>query len=389
MNTFNVDLQSQSHTDVAGTRVINSDVNASRQEPTHPGVRNTASDTNTGNEPLGSTEKPRSPVEVSEERPASEFVDGTHVCNGKTLNYKMFKPFLVDGPVAPLVVMLHGCTQNAQDFAAGTRMNALAEEHGLFVLYPSQPVTANPNLCWNWYESAHQQHGSGEPALLCALIREVLANHPVDPDRIFIAGFCAGGAMALIMAEQYQDLFAAVGVHSGIPTGAASSMPEALVTMLGFSGNSSDSPSGEDPLNGLASELPFRHLSQIDGPRHGQRHESGSTIPLIVFHGERDLTVSCSNGDRIVSDWLASGKAATESNTWIPNIRQHSTSMGRRSTVTVYSNQRNSEHIGCEHWKLSCDHAWSGGDGAFSYTDAGGLDASAEMIRFFSDTTLS
>ena len=140
----------------------------------------------------------------------------------RSLNYKLFKPIIVDGSTAPLVVMLHGCTQDAQDFAAGTRMNALPKKHGLFVLYPSQPATANSNLCWNWYESAHQQRGSGEPALLSALTLEVLDNHPVDRDRVFIAGFCAGGAMALIMAEQYPELFAAVGVHSGLPTGAAS-----------------------------------------------------------------------------------------------------------------------------------------------------------------------
>ncbi len=352
MNTVNVDPQSQPLTAAGGITVIN--------------------------------------PEASEVRPSGAFIDGSHTCNGKSLNYKLLKPIIVDGSPAPLVVMLHGCTQDAQGFAAGTQMNALAEEHGMFVLYPSQPATANSNLCWNWYESAHQQRGSGEPALLSALTLEVLANHPVDRDRVFIAGFCAGGAMALIMAEQYPELFAAVGVHSGLPTGAASSLPEALVTMLGISGDSSNTLSGEHLLNGLASGLPFHRISQTDSQPHVQRDESGSTIPLIVFHGERDLTVSCSNSDRIVSDWLASGKASTESNTWISNNRHHSTALGRHCKVTAYTNQSNSEHIGCEHWKLAeGDHAWSGGDVACSFTDAEGPDASAEMIRFFSDTASS
>ncbi|ASJ73587.1 alpha/beta hydrolase family esterase [Granulosicoccus antarcticus] len=131
--------------------------------------------------------------EASKVGTSSAFIDGSHAHNGESLNYKLFKPFDVDGSTAPLLVMLHGCTQDAQGFSAGTQMNALAEEHGMFVLYPTQPATANANLCWNWYESAHQQRGSGEPALLNALTLEILANHPIDPNRVFIAGFCARG----------------------------------------------------------------------------------------------------------------------------------------------------------------------------------------------------
>ena len=239
--------------------------------------------------------------------------------------------------------MLHGCTQDPDDFARGTRMNALARAQGVLVLYPSQSQRANAQRCWNWFKHNHQARGKGEPAILAGMVREVMATHDVDPARVYVAGLSAGGAMAAILGDAYPDLFAAVGVHSGLPTGSATDVQTAFAAMSG----------GAQPL------------------RRAARH--GATPPTIVFHGDADATVNPVNGERVLE---AAGLVAR------PEVRRGSTATGASYSRRAYADGQGVERA--EQWTIhGAGHAWSGGDRAGSYTDPRGPDASAEMLRFF------
>ena len=251
----------------------------------------------------------------------------------------------------PLVLMLHGCTQNPQDFATGTGMNAAAAPANALVLYPAQPPSANHNGCWNWFVTEHQQRDQGEPALLVAMVHDVMARHAVDAQRVYAAGLSAGGAMAALLGREYPEIFAAIGVHSGLQAGAAHNMMAALSAMK------------------TGAKL---------GP-HIQPARAGRAPALIVFHGDADGTVNAKNGEQLVQaalNALGSGTAQVQQQT-----HQSQSSAGQPFTQTVY---RSADTVVAEHWLLhGAGHAWSGGHPSGSHTDARGVDATREMLRFF------
>jgi poly(hydroxyalkanoate) depolymerase family esterase len=248
----------------------------------------------------------------------------------------------------PLVVMLHGCTQSPEDFALGTAMNELAEELGFLVAYPRQTQNANQQKCWNWFRAGDQKRDHGEPALIAGLTRDVVTAEHVDASRVYVAGLSAGGAAAAIMADAYPDVFAAVGIHSGLACGAARNMAGALSAM------------------------------QHGASGAGTRKATGRFVPVITFHGDRDHTVNEVNARDI-------GRAATAAAEAPVTVEvEQGTAADRGFTREVSRNSGGQVLI--EQWTIAgAGHAWSGGNPAGSYADAAGPNASREMLRFFLD----
>lgn len=295
---------------------------------------------------------PRGDAPVSEgpER-AGRFAPEAFVHGGLSHPFHLYVPASAAPPEGrALIVMLHGCTQDAQDFARGTRMNAAAESVGALVLYPTQPRAANQNGCWNWFRPEDQRAGGGEPALLLAMVRHVAAQEHVDPRRVYVAGLSAGGAMAALLAREYPQVFAAAGVHSGLVAGAAQNVMGALSAMK--SGAKGWGAAGAQPAG---------------------------AVPLIVFHGEADSTVHPRNGEQLLqragADLGARAQRRTEAGR---------SADGQRYTRTVLHDSAAPGTVWAEHWLLhGAGHAWSGGDARGSHTSARGVDASREMLRFF------
>jgi poly(hydroxyalkanoate) depolymerase family esterase len=283
----------------------------------------------------------------------ASFVAGSYANSHGSRRYKLFIPSGDAAQSLPLLVMLHGCLQDPDDFALGTRMNAIAEEQRIFVLYPAQSESANQTRCWNWFNAANQGRDQGEPSIIAGMTREVIGSNNVDARRVYIAGMSAGGAMAAIMAATYSDLYAAVGIHSGVPFGAAQNLLAAVAAMK-------------------------------DGSATGTRLPSKS-IPLIVFHGDQDSMVNARNGEQLVSQWLAGNAADGTQDT---STAQPSEGNGRAFTRTRYRD--GAGHAVAENWLVhAAGHAWSGGGSAGSFADASGPDASREMLRFFSNAALA
>lgn len=296
---------------------------------------------------------PRDPVVTPPEKPISfkkapvpgkaRFEERSFANAAGTRSYKLFIPETQSKARLPLIVMLHGCTQSPDDFALGTGMNELANKGAFFVAYPAQPTSANPARCWNWFSTGDQSRDRGEPSIIAGLTRQIMADHPIDPQRVYVAGLSAGGAAAAIMGQTYPDLYAAVGVHSGLACGAASDM------MSGMKAMRQGGPVG---LNGAAKSL-----------------------PTIVFHGDRDATVSPLNGQQVIDQATADGSYHV------------SYAKGRSPGGIAYTRAIHADAKGqsiLEHWVLhGGGHAWSGGHAGGSFTDPRGPDASAEMVRFF------
>ena len=293
---------------------------------------------------------PETLVQPKVHQPA-QFTEGEFSFEGLQYPYRLFvptRPLASSGKsgTMPLMVLLHGCTQNAEDFAIGTDMNVLAEQRQCMVLYPEQTSQANVRRCWNWFEPNHQQRGRGEPGMIAAMTRQVLDGHPeADASRVYIAGLSAGGAMAALVAGQYADMFAAVGVHSGLQAGAASDLASAFGAM-----------------------------------RNGAPGQASPPLPTIVFHGTADQTVHPDNGqylsDAAQAAFLASGVSLTERRT---NVRTPGEALAERISFDGYEGR---SYV--EYWRVDAGpHAWSGGKAEGSFTDPGGPAASAAMLAFF------
>lgn len=264
-----------------------------------------------------------------------------------SMRYKVYVPSGYAGRPLSLVVMLHGCTQTPDDFAAGTRMNEVAEEILCLVAYPEQTKAANASKCWNWFRRGDQERDRGEPSLIADVTRQIMRDYAVDPNCVFVAGLSAGGAAAAVMGQEYPDLFKAICVHSGLACGAAKDITSAFAAM-----------------------------------RTGSKHVSRSStiaIPTIVFHGSADKTVNPSNGDQVVHQ-SRSARSTSRAKTF-----GRSTG-GIDFTRTVEKNEAGDVLL--EHWLLhGAGHAWSGGSKKGSYTDPRGPDASREMMRFFAEVS--
>jgi poly(hydroxyalkanoate) depolymerase family esterase len=276
----------------------------------------------------------------------AKFIEAAYSNPAGSRAYKLFVPSGYHGQPLPLIVMLHGCTQSPDDFAAGTRMNFIAEERTCFVVYPAQRSNANQSKCWNWFRTADQQRGGGEPSLIAGITRQVMRNYSVDPKRVYVGGLSAGAAAAAIMGATYNDLYAAVGIHSGLACGAATDMPSA-----------------------------FAAMRQGGGPGRRVISGNGPPVPAIIFHGDRDTTVHPNNGDQVLEQ--AIGTTSTKK-----AVHRGRIPGGHEYTRTTHTDAGGSEIL--EHWNIhGAAHAWSGGSPAGSYTDPRGPDATREMLRFF------
>jgi poly(hydroxyalkanoate) depolymerase family esterase len=284
-----------------------------------------------------------------------------------TRDYRLYVPSTYEGQAVPLIVMLHGCRQNAEDFAVGTRMNVLAEREAFLILYPEQRPSANSLNCWNWFEPPNQERGGAEPSIIAGATEEVAAEYNIDPDRVYVAGISAGGAMTSIMGATYPDLYAAIGVHSGLEYKAAGNNRAALAVQ---------NAGGPDPDR----QGYYAFLSST--------RAQARVLPTLVFHGEDDAVVNVVNAHQTLSQWAQTNDYAYDGSdnddiTDEPSaVLREQTPEGYHYVRHVYKNPEGD--VIMEKWIIEeLGHAWSGGDPEGSYTDSKGPAAFEEVVRFF------
>ncbi|WP_428487886.1 extracellular catalytic domain type 1 short-chain-length polyhydroxyalkanoate depolymerase [Rhodopila sp.] len=294
---------------------------------------------------LRASETVRAPGTASSTgRDAGQFLSRTFGNQAGSRPYKLYIPSGYHGQPVLLIVMLHGCTQSPDDFAAGTRMNLAAEAQTCLVAYPGQTSAANAQKCWNWFNAGDQRRDGGEPSLIAGITRQIMRDYAVDPARVYVAGLSAGGAAAAIMGHAYPELYAAVGVHSGLACGAARDMQSALAVMRTGGGG------------------PARLAEQ-------------RVVPAIVFHGQRDTTVNPRNGDAVVAQ-------VVDSTVYTKRQEDGQVPHGHGYSRILYFNAAGAVVV--EKWMVQgAGHAWFGGSPAGSYTDPKGPDATQEIMRFF------
>jgi poly(hydroxyalkanoate) depolymerase family esterase len=289
---------------------------------------------------------------------AQTMLTGTFTSAAGTRDYLVYAPPARPMRASPLLLMLHGCTQNAEDFARGTRMHLRAASESYVVVYPVQCARSNANGCWNWFRTADQQRNTGEAALLAALVSEMAGRYSCDPSRIYVAGLSAGGAMAVTLGRVYPDVFRGVGVHSGLPHACAHDIPTALAAMR--KGGKQAAPTASDD-------------------------RSIATVPTIVFHGDHDPTVNVRNATQVVADAMGSRQSngtTGESGTWSETVTTGRVAGGHEFTTTSACDA--SGKLRVESWIVhGGGHAWFGGSPGGTFVDAKGPDATTEMLRFF------
>ena len=273
-------------------------------------------------------------------------------------NYKLYVPSSYAGTPVPLVVMLHGCTQGPDDFAIGTRANRWAESRGCLVAYPEQMQRANSHRCWNWFRPQDQSAGRGEPELVAGITKQVIDTYAIDARRVYVAGMSAGGAMAAIVGQAYPELFTAIGIHSGVPAGAAHNLTTALAVMK----------TGKSQLAPLA---------------------IGRALPLIVLHGDADRTVHPENAAQLIEQAIETQQRISPGSPLQSRVQtSEATEASHAYRRTTYSTENGTSMI--EYWQIQgAGHAWSGGNAAGSHTDERGPDATRVMFEFFDQHVLS
>jgi poly(hydroxyalkanoate) depolymerase family esterase len=301
------------------------------------------------------------PKTDADENKEGQFLTKSFTNHAGTREYKVYIPSSYHGQLIPVIVMLHGCTQNPDDFARGTRMNAIADRMQCVVVYPAQSHSANSSKCWNWFKAANQQRDQGEPSIIAGITRQVLSDYQLDSKRVYVAGLSSGGAMAIIMGTTYPDIYTAVGVHSGLPYGSAHDLPSAFAAMRGTTTSLNSKTSSRDAALRLRA------------------------IPIIVFHGDSDTTVNARNADELIKQNVlseqTSASATADRIALDVIIQEGKVSNGHHYTRTSHHNLQG---LVAEHWLIhGAGHSWSGGSPSGRYTDAKGPDASEEMIRFF------
>ncbi|GAC1384077.1 MAG: hypothetical protein NVS4B7_19900 [Ktedonobacteraceae bacterium] len=272
------------------------------------------------------------------------------------------------GVAVPLLVMLHGCTQSALDFATGTHMNALAEQFSFIVVYPQQTNNYNQYTCWNWYDIANQYRDSGEPAIIAGIVQTII-NAPnqwtIDTRSIYIAGLSAGAAMSVILGVTYPDIFAAIGVHSGLEYQAATDQA---------SGVQAAEKGGPDSMQ--QGQIAYEAMGGF-----------ARVVPTIVFHGTHDYVNNIINGHQVVQQWIATNSLASHG-LYTANFNSPTTTSvgqgpnGHSYIIYTWNDTRGNEVQ--SYWQINnMGHAWSGGNYNSSYTDPQGPDASLAIYTFF------
>jgi poly(hydroxyalkanoate) depolymerase family esterase len=289
-------------------------------------------------------------------------MSGAYTNRSGTLSYELSVPSTYRaGTPTPLVVALHGCTQSADAYRQASGWDALGQSKGFIVLFPQQSSSRNYLTCWNWFQQADMQRGSGEPAIIAGMVRAIEHGYSIDSHRIYVSGFSAGGAMSNVMAATYPDLFAAVGVGSGCE----------------YNGLPCVGGQGPDP-------------TQTGAEAYRAMGAHARVMSAIVFQGDADSIVAPANGPAIVREWqvtdnyVVSGSAngpiptgsMKSSFGWVPN--------GRLYTVTSYPDSHGNELI--EYWSIhGMNHAWSGGNASQQYADPSGPNETAAMYAFFAN----
>ncbi len=298
----------------------------------------------------------------------------TDQSSSSTRPYFVYKPENYhDGKAVPLLVMLHGCTQTAEDFAAGTRMNQLAEEHGFIVVYPQQTRNANRTLCWNWFRRAHQFRNRGEPATIANIvyaIRQNTSQWTIDRNQTYVIGASAGAAMAVILGATYPDIFAAIGVHSGVEYQAVTNITSAFKVLR---------QGGPNPA--IQGEKAYEAMGKYK-----------RVVPMIVFQGTEDRIVPPQSGDKVVQQWMRTNRLASHGMYHADFKDPATTTSGKVPGGYAYTVSSWKDTMGKEiqtYWKIhGLGHAWSGGSPKGSHTDSRGPNASEAMYRFFMNHSL-